>query len=234
MTKNGKHRQSRRCSHIYIVLWNCSAVEQTRLLHPLHTHSRMSMCMILTKSGLLFGECRLFLLAMVVHDSQGHVTISMFHPRKVFLNLAVVWMGLSYPQHTPYPRDMALIRAQYSWRFLGGSRLCWPTMVGLDRPGHAHISKLHCKSVVLWIRLDYYILFPPILAPTVCMILAKFGLLSGESRLCWLAMVVHDGQGHVDIFMLHPCQGFARLMVICMGFQYPWHTHSIPECHQPN
>ena len=93
--------------------------------------------------------------------------------------------------------------------------------------------KVFCKLVVLWIRLLYHLHIHP--APSVCMILARSGLLSGGCRLCWApAIVVQEGQAHVAISVFHRYRVFRNLVVIWIGLQYPPYTHSISECCGPN
>ena len=91
---------------------------------------------------------------------------------------------------------------------------------------------IHAKCFVSlhYYGLDCCILFTPIQAPSMCMILANYRLLSEGCRLCWAAMVVQDGQGHVATSVLHPCQVFWNLVMIWIGLQYHQCTNSISKC----
>ena len=40
-----------------------------------------------------------------------------------------------------------------------------------------------------------------------------------------------DGQSHVAISMFHPYKVVCNFAEVWIGLIYPWHTHSIPECH---
>ena len=179
-----------------------------------------SMCMILANYRLLSEGCRLCWAAMVVQDGQGHVATSVLHPCQVFWNLVEIWTGL------PYHRCTHSISQCCSWEFCtriwllpGGSIVCWPTMVVLDGPGHAPISMLHPYKVfvILWCcGLASYTSFTSIQPQVFSWFWPNLGYCS-ESKLCWAAIVVQDGQVHVAKSMLHPFTVFCNLVVMWMG-----------------
>jgi len=98
--------------------------------------------------------------------------------------------------------------------------MCWLAIVVLDGPGHVAISMVYPYKRCWCCELDCYTLFTPISAPGVCLILAKSGLLSGGWRLCWAAMMVQDGQGHVSTSMLY----LYNLLVSLWRYGLAWNT----------
>ena len=83
-----------------------------------------------------------------------------------------------------------------------------------------------CIYAECFVSLQYYglfccILFTHIPVLRLCMIFAKYRILSEGCRLCSAAMVVQDGQGLVATLVMHPCQMLWKLVVIWIGLQSP-------------
>ena len=56
------------------------------------------------------------------------------------------------------------------------------------------------------------------------------GLLPGRCRVCWAAIVVIDGPGHVDMSILYPYKVFCNLAVLWTRLVHPLHNHSLSVC----
>ena len=221
------------CIHIkYFVILRCCGLDWYILFTPIPAPS---VCLILAKSGLLFGGCRLCQEAMVVQDGQGHVIISMLYSYRVLCNLVVIWISLTYLQHTnSIPEYSGLDLSTSSWDISGWvqgvlTSYCGPRWSNACY--HTHVEFIH-KVLVLWIGLLHPIHThsSPKCMPDFGQIWAIVGrvktMLGGNGGPRWSGSCFHIHAVSI--------QSSCKLMAIWFGLKYPQHTHSIPEYSVPD